>query len=76
MGLGDAKLAISFGWLLGLAGALSGVVIAFWAGAIVGVILLVFSKKHGMKSEVPFAPFLVLGAILAFLFELNLFPIF
>ncbi len=75
MGLGDGKLAVGLGWLLGLSRALSGIVLAFWTGAIIGLILLAFSKKHGMKSEIPFAPFLVLGAILAFLFELHLFPI-
>jgi len=75
MGLGDAKLAIGLGWLLGLSRALSGIVLSFWTGAIVGVILILFSKKHSIKSEVPFAPFLVLGTILAFLFELHLFPL-
>lgn len=73
MGLGDAKLAIGLGWLLGLSRALSGVVVAFWVGAIVGLSLVIFSKKHGMKSEIPFAPYLVLGALLSFLFELHLF---
>ena len=75
MGLGDAKLAVSLGWLLGLSLALSGLMLAFWAGAIIGILLMVFSKKHGMKSEIPFAPFLVLGTILAFLFEFYVFPI-
>jgi prepilin signal peptidase PulO-like enzyme (type II secretory pathway) len=75
MGLGDAKLAIGLGWLLGLSRALSGVVVAFWSGAIVGIILLIFSQRHKMKSEIPFAPFLVLGGVVAFLFELHLFQI-
>ena len=75
MGLGDAKLAISFGWLLGISAALSGLVISFWSGAIVGLMLIAFSKKHGMKSEIPFAPFLVFGVIIVFLFGLQLFPV-
>lgn len=75
MGLGDAKLALGLGWLVGFSRILSGAVVAFWGGAIVGIILIVFSKKHGMKSEIPFAPFLVLGVLIAFLFELSLFPI-
>ncbi len=74
MGLGDAKLALGLGWLLGFSRLLSGAVIAFWSGAIVGLILIAFSKKHGIKSEIPFAPFLVLGVLIAFLFELHLFP--
>ncbi len=75
MGLGDAKLAISFGWLLGLSSALSGLVLAFWSGAIVGLLLMAFSRNHGMKSEIPFAPFLVLGVILTFLFGWQFFPL-
>ncbi|MFA6257807.1 MAG: prepilin peptidase [Candidatus Paceibacterota bacterium] len=76
MGLGDAKLAIGLGWLLGLPLALTGVVFAFWIGSVVGVLLVIFSKKYGMKSEIPFAPYLALGAFLAFIFSLNLFPLF
>jgi len=77
MGLGDAKLAIGIGWMLGLSGALSSLTIAFYFGAIVGLFLIIFSKIYGwkykMKSEIPFAPFLVLGTVLVFLFELNFF---
>ena len=80
MGLGDAKLALGIGWLLGFASALSGLVAAFWSGAIIGVTLVILSKnskirRMGMKSEIPFAPFLVFGALLAFLFELHLFVV-
>ncbi|HAS80775.1 MAG: Type 4 prepilin-like protein leader peptide-processing enzyme [Candidatus Nomurabacteria bacterium GW2011_GWE1_32_28] len=75
MGLGDAKLSLGLGWLLGYSRILSGAVVAFWSGAIVGLILIVFSKKNGLKTEIPFAPFLVLGVFIAFLFELHLFPI-
>lgn len=73
MGLGDAKLAVSLGWLFGFSCALFGVMLAFWIGAVAGIMLVIFSKKHKMKSEIPFAPYLVLGAVLAFLFELRLF---
>ena len=78
MGLGDAKLALGIGWLLGLMSALSGLVIAFWSGAIVGITLIIVSKvyrKNGMemKSEIPFAPFLVFGAFLVFIFGFNFF---
>jgi len=71
--LGDAKLAVGLGWLLGTSRLLSGAALAFWIGAIVGIILILFTKNHKMKSEIPFAPYLVLGALLAFLFELHLF---
>jgi len=74
MGLGDAKLALPLGWLLGLAGAFSAVVLAFWIGAIIGVVLILASRNYKMKSEIPFAPYLILGTLLAFFFNLH-FPI-
>jgi len=84
MGLGDAKLELGLGWLLGLSWGLSAVALAFWSGALVGIVLIVFSKvyskffptKHSLKSEIPFAPFLAMGALIAFVLELSLFPIF
>ena len=75
MGLGDAKLALGLGWLLGFSRVLSAAVVGVWSGAIIGL-FLVFFKKYGIKSEIPFAPFLIFGAFLAFFFELHLFPIF
>jgi leader peptidase (prepilin peptidase)/N-methyltransferase len=73
MGLGDAKLAVGLGWLVGINRIISGVVLSFWSGAVVGILLIFLSKKHSTKSEIPFAPFLVLGAFIAFLFEIHLF---
>lgn len=73
MGLGDAKLALSIGWLLGISQALSALVLSFWFGALMGIYLVLFRKTHGMKSQIPFAPFLVLGTFLAFIFDLHLF---
>lgn len=75
MGLGDAKISLGLGWLLGFSRILSGIVLAFWSGAAIGLLLIAFSGRHSMKSEIPFAPFLFLGVLLAFLFELQLFPI-
>lgn len=73
MGLGDAKLALGLGWLLGISLALSAVVVAFWTGAVIGLCFIIFRKGYGMKSEIPFALYLVLGAFLVFIFDLNLF---
>ncbi len=84
IGLGDAKLMLGIGWLLGTSLALSGVTVAFWVGAVVGVTLVVLSRSkkisglglsRGLKSEIPFAPFLVMGAFLAFICEFNFFLI-
>lgn len=73
MGLGDAKLAVSLGWLLGISVATSGIVLAFWIGAGAGLLLLLIPQKYKMRSEIPFAPYLAVGSFLAFLFNLNLF---
>lgn len=75
MGLGDAKVAIGLGFLLGMSRVLTGMVLAFWSGAIIGLVLMFFSKKYNIKSEIPFAPFLMLGTLIAFLFDIQFFPI-
>ncbi len=79
MGLGDGKLALGLGWFLGISRAISAVTLGFWGGAIIGIGLIAWSKlakndKHyGMKTEIPFAVYLALGAFVAFIFNLNLF---
>jgi len=79
LGLGDAKLALGVGFLLGWSAGLSALVLAFWLGAVVGIFLILWGKtqlwrkgkSYTMKSEIPFAPFLVLGFWLVFLFSIN-----
>ncbi len=73
MGLGDIKLALVMGWMLGLLGGFSALIFGVWAGAlaslaIIGITRLV-SHRTGltMKSEIPFGPFLVFGALLVLL---------
>ncbi len=75
MGFGDAKLTLGLGMLVGFTYGLSAVVLAFWIGALVGVLLIIIHKIRGLKSEIPFAPFLVLGTFISFILELNLFSI-
>lgn len=78
LGLGDAKLALAIGLLLGWPGGLTALVWAFWLGAIIGVLLIVVSKLSSrwysftIKSEIPFAPFMVLGAMLQLIFNVSL----
>lgn len=72
IGLGDAKLMLGLGWFLGLMQGIDAMLIAFWTGAVVGIFLIILSRvggKYGwnLKSEVPFAPSLILGFFLSFL---------
>ena len=73
MGLGDAKLALGMGLLLGSSGVFFASLIAFWTGALVGILLLLIRKGVTIKSEIPFAPFLVFGTFVQLFFPLTIF---
>ncbi|MEK7193139.1 MAG: prepilin peptidase [Patescibacteria group bacterium] len=76
MGFGDAKLSLGIGLLLPFSINITAIAYGFWAGAIISIGLMI-AKKANLKfsSEIPFAPFLVLGAVLAFLFPFTLLPL-
>lgn len=67
MGFGDVKYCIPMGLLLGWPKVVSGVMIAFISGAVVGVALIFLNKKT-MKTTIPFGPFLVLGTVVALMY--------
>ncbi len=67
IGFGDVKLAVLLGLLLGFPNILVGLFLAFFFGAIIGLTLMFFQKK-GLKSEIPFAPFLIIGTFIAMFF--------
>ena len=75
MGFGDVKLALGLGWLLGVTRGFDAVVLACWIGAIVGLTMMFGKKKYTLKTELPFAPFLVLGAFVVFVFCVRIFYI-
>jgi len=64
LGFGDVKLAILLGLLLGWPRIILALFLSFVIGGIIGLGLIVFSKKK-LKSEVPFAPFLIFGTLIA-----------
>jgi len=64
MGIGDIKLAFLMGLFLGWPNILVALFLAFFIGAVIGIILM-FLKKKTLKSEIPFGPFLVTGTFLA-----------
>ncbi len=73
MGWGDSALELSIGWLLGLAAGLTALMLAFWSGAAVGIALILIKRGYKMNSELPFAPFLVLGALVVYFFHVDFF---
>jgi prepilin signal peptidase PulO-like enzyme (type II secretory pathway) len=73
MGWGDGGLMLGIGWLLGPTLGLSALMYAFWLGAAVGSVMLWRKKGYTMKSELPFAPFIIGGAIVAYFFHVDLF---
>ncbi len=90
MGFGDVKLAIGIGMYLGIAQGLSAIAYAFWIGAMYAIISLstqylyqrmgtkyfhLGTKHLTMKSEIPFAPFLIVGTFLAFACASDVFHI-
>lgn len=85
VGFGDAKLVVGLGFLVGLSGVFSLLVFSFWIGALISVIIITLQllAKRGqqplrfltgeltMKSEIPFAPFLVSAFVLVYFFGLD-----
>jgi len=64
LGFGDVKLAFFMGILLGFPKILVALFLAFSIGGIIGVGLIILRIKK-IKSEIPFAPFLIVGTYLA-----------
>lgn len=69
MGMGDVWLAGVAGAAVGFSALLLLLTISFFIGAVVGGALL-FIGKRGMKSQIPFAPFLATGTLATLLLQL------
>ncbi len=69
MGFADAKLALAIGWLAGLDQGIVAILLAFFIGALVGVVLLSLGRA-GRKTMIPFGPFLLTGLLLTFLYTI------
>jgi|TARA_Y100000031_G_scaffold143446_1_gene173909 leader peptidase (prepilin peptidase)/N-methyltransferase len=67
MGLGDVKLAFLMGLILGWPNILLALFLSFFSGAIIGIGLIIAGKK-GLKSQIPFGPFLAGSTILVLLY--------
>ncbi|KKQ52203.1 MAG: Type 4 prepilin-like protein leader peptide-processing enzyme [Parcubacteria group bacterium GW2011_GWD2_38_11] len=72
MGYGDAYLGLLVGLVVGWPNVIVALMLSFTIGALVSVGLIVVSKKT-MKSQVPFAPFLITGTFLVVILP-QIFP--
>jgi prepilin signal peptidase PulO-like enzyme (type II secretory pathway) len=66
MGMGDVKLALPLGFLLGWPDIIVAFMASFIIGAAVGV-AAIFARRKTMASAIPFGPFLAIGAFVIFL---------
>lgn len=66
MGMGDVKLAGAMGLFLGLS-VIPALAVAFLAGSIVGIGIVVRDGRDARKTGVPFAPFLAFGGLVGLL---------
>lgn len=74
MGWGDVWLGFVAGSIVGLPLALPMLTLSFGVGAVTGLLAIAYKKK-GLKSQIPFAPFLAFGT-LATVFLAEAFPAF
>ena len=74
IGLGDPKLMVGMGFLFGVKQGVSAIFLSFWIGALFALGLVIINKifkktllrrgkKSIMKTEIPFAPFLIIATL-------------
>ncbi len=72
MGLGDAKLILGIGWLLGLVPGISALALSFWIAAPVSLVwMYVVLRKFKSHYEIPFGPYLIVGMYLVLIFGID-----
>ena len=93
IGFGDAKLAVPLGFLVSWPGVISTIILSFWIGAVLSLLLMSIQRvlghvaksghyrlrfiKHSLtiKSEIPFAPFLIMGSLCVHFYAIDVFGI-
>lgn len=76
MGLGDGKLVLGIGWLLGIGKGINAIILSFWIAAAMSVTWLLFNrKKFKPRTEVPFGPYLILGMYIVLLFHVQVLDV-
>lgn len=68
MGLGDVKMMLGVGALLGWRLAFLSIFLGAFSGALIGVIMIARQKDKDLQTQIPFGIFLGAGSILSLLF--------
>ena len=74
LGAGDVKLAAFIGVVVGFPEVLWALALGIVAGGL-GALMVLVTRRGGLKSYIPYAPFLCLGAMLVLLYYPPLLPI-
>lgn len=72
MGVGDLKLLTLLGFILGFKQILVAFTLAVCFGAVIGAGLLLM-KKVSRKTRMPFAPYLIFGALTSYFYGMDIF---
>lgn len=76
MGLGDAKLVLGLGWILGISAGVNALILAFWIAAAISVIWLYATyRRFKRKTEIPFGPYLIIGFYIVLLFGIQVLDV-
>lgn len=76
MGLGDAKLVLGIGWLLGISAGINAIILAFWIAAVISVAwLFITYRRFKPRTEIPFGPYLILGMYLVLIFKFQVIDV-
>lgn len=68
MGLGDVKMMLGFGALLGWRLSFLAIFFGAFAGAVIGSVVIARQKDKDMQTQIPFGIFLGIGSIISLLF--------
>ena len=68
MGLGDVKMMLGVGALLGWRLTVLTIFLGAFAGALIGIVLVLKEKDRNLQTQLPFGIFLGIGSIVAILF--------
>lgn len=76
VGFGDILVYFGIGYLAGFVFGFSIFLLSIWIGAIVSLILLYLRpKKYHKKSQIPFAPFIILATVIVMFLQLDIMGI-